>query len=81
MANTIDQQYIEKLGGNDRVIQNVAEGTKSTHCKETTLLRKKYIRKLSPSNLNMLMRTKKLKFPASQHDCKNTTISVRHKQK
>ena len=49
MANTIDQQYIEKLGGNDRVIQNVAEGTKSTHCKETTLLRKKYIRKLSPS--------------------------------
>ena len=54
---------------------------KYTLQRNNTFKQKIYIRKLSPSNLYMLMRTKKLKFPASQHDCKNTTISVRHKQK
>ena len=83
MADTIGQQYIEKPGGGGLVTKSLKMllDKKCTLERNNTYKQKIYIRKLSPSKLNMLIRTKKLKFPASKHDCKNTTITVRHKQK
>ena len=79
MADTIGQQYIE--GGVVTKSPKMLLDKKCTLERNNTFKQKIYIRKLSPSNLYMLMRTKKLKFPASKHDCKNTLITVRHKQK
>ena len=84
MAGTIGQQYIEKPGGGEGVVTKSLKMLLDKKCtleRNNTFKQKIYIRELSPSNLYMLMRTKKLKFPSSKHDCKNTTITVRHKQR